>query len=415
MASQPKRFNLDVFEPFYLHPNKMKSDESRLFEAHMQLAARGQDSEFPLAIKGELSAPILPPEEVPGRVCTMKIDTIGLLHFLSRSEHYNSLYSITQFEEEGDSETYHFRLGPDGNMIVTIPNYHAVYPFHPDYVRNLVLDWAQNQFTKAIGDISASGGLDDKVFKELRGEINNGILKAVSRMAYLANAGYFIQETNRPYFVLERSPFQLEQLPVLKLHKGSFDPSNDWKTGLISFPAALHITAKDVRNAVVTAETESDWIGMDFIDCDDRVNYHNPVPPRRDLVDFAEVRNAEFAALGNAVSGMTRDLLEYHSGRKIDLSDETREICSLFTRFGNWEDNDATGDIAPTWDEALSDLASALRNDRDAFSAFLKDKDWPLDVSPLTIMLVRFNRCMERDLMHGLADVPQPPASAPRP
>lgn len=141
---------------------------------------------------------------------------------------------------------------------------------------------------------------------------------------------------------------------------------------------------------------------------DDRI-FKTGLPVKRDLENFDEFRNSEFAIFANAVSDMARAIIR-HRGTSA-FSSDTIAACSWFAGIQAFDADYPMDLIAPIWDERMGDLAAALRDDEDAFSGFLATAEWPLPASPLTVMTAKLNRFLDRDVLYGLTE-PAPTHSA---
>ncbi|MCV9963669.1 hypothetical protein OIU34_17350 [Pararhizobium sp. BT-229] len=406
---------IGAIELAFIYEPRIESDEARLFTAHRQVAKTGRASEFPLQIRAKLSAPMIPSDGGKATVATMDIDTTEMLlvHNWDELEH-----KITAdiYDECGDSSTYHFyefkhpeKFGHPG-MVARGPKYHDSFKIGPDYIRNLVLEFAQGEFIRGVADLAARGRFDEE-FDHLRRKIRADVNAAFYDIFYVVShdGGFFVSRTNEPRLVLDKEWDDGNIL--LKLRHGAFDASSNWKYGVLSFPAELSQSAMSIREAVVTAETATSWMGLGPAELDDRL-IKTGLPVQRDLGNFDSYRDSEFALYANAVSEMARAVIR-HRG-KTAFSPESVAACSWFAGIEPLAPDYPMDLIAPTWEGHLSDLCDALRSDEAAFSEFLSISDWPLQASPLTVMTAKFNKLAGRDMLHGLSDVsPKPSATTP--
>lgn len=399
----------------FIYEPRIESDEARLFAAHRQVAKTGQASEFPLHIRAKLSAPMIPSDGGKATVATMDIDTTEML-LVHNWDELDHKITADIYDEEGASSSYHFyefkhpeKFGHPG-MVAKGPNYHDSFKIGPDYIRNLVLEFARGEFVRGVADLAARGRFDEE-FDNLRRKIREHVNAAFYDIFYVVShdGGFFVSRTNEPRLVLDKH--WDDRLIMLKLHHGTFDPSSDWTKGILSFPAALSASAVSIREAVVTAETGTSWMDMGPIDLDDKISKAG-LPLKRDLANFNSYRDSEFALYANAVSDMARSVMR-HRG-KAAFSSETVAACSWFARMESLAPDYPMDFIVSAWEEHLADLCDALRDDDAAFAEFLAGSGWPLRASPLSVITAKFNKLAGRDMLHGLSDVtPKPSANAP--
>ncbi|MCZ7861749.1 hypothetical protein O9X98_10195 [Agrobacterium salinitolerans] len=397
---------IGIIEPVYIHEARIESDEARLFAAHRQVAKKGNGSEFPLAVKAKLSAPMIPRDGGQAKVATMDIDTTGMLLLHNWDDATHKL-AVQGHDEDGDFWTYHYyeynnpdKFGHPG-LVMQGPRYHDHFKHVPDYLRHLVLGFAQSEFSAGVADLAARGRFDEEI-DSLSRRIRTDVDAAFDNIFYVVShdGGYFVSRTNQPRLVMEKSTWGDGDI-YLKLRHGRFDASSNWMDGLLSFPAELSLSATAIRNAVVTAETHSDWMDRGPSDMDD-VIFKTGIPVKRDLGNLDNLRNAEFVIYANAVSDMTRAVIS-HRGTSA-FSSETIAACSWFARIERLDTDYPMDLIVPTWDGRMTDLVAALRDDDDAFSEFLARAEWPLLASPLTVMTAKLNRLLDRDVLYGMTD-----------
>lgn len=397
---------IGIIELKYIHGMRVESDEARLFTAHRQIAKKGHASEFPLPVKGRLSAPMIPADGGKAKVVTMDIDTTGMLLLHNWDEATHKL-SVVVHDEDGDASTYQYheyknpeKFGRPG-LVMQGQRYHEPFKHSPDYVRELVLGFAQSEFTKGVAELAALDRFDEE-FDRLRRRIRDDVNAAFDNIFYVVShdGGYFVSRTNPPRLVMEQSRWGDGDI-YLKLRHGRFDASSNWMDGLLSFPAELSLSATAIRNAVVTTETRSNWMDMGPVDLDDRI-FKTGLPVTRDLGSLDSLRDSEFAIYANAVSDMARAVIN-HRGPTAFSSDAIA-TCSWFAGIEPLDSDYPMDLIAPTWDGRMSDLVAALRDDAEAFSEFLAAAGWPLPASPLTVMTAKLNTLLDRDVLFGLAD-----------
>jgi hypothetical protein len=400
-------------EAHFVHPGNLKSDEVRLFAAHCAVAIQGHPNEFPITIKTLLSAPLIPTDGGKSRVVTMEIDTVGMLLVHGKDELVRKLM-ITGLDEDGEPTYYgfyeyrdHSKFGNPG-YVATENDAHLAFEHHPDYIRNLVVGYAQKAFTSGVSAIVGTGGLEQKI-ESLRKRIRADVDAAFDNIFYAASkgAGHYVCRTNPPRLVMEES--RQDREIYLKVSGKSFDPMASWVNGLISFPADLPKSASTIREAVLSVEYGTNWMNMGYVSWDDQVMGKNGNAAISDLGIFESARPAEFAIFANAVSNMAEAIIESRAG----FGKETLDICAWFSydeaRGRRYLDDMTSGD----WDENLAHLTAALAEDQVGFTAFLTTEGWPLKASPLAVINAKFNKLLDRDMLYGLVADKQQPKRAP--
>ncbi|MBY3151069.1 hypothetical protein HFO56_01420 [Rhizobium laguerreae] len=393
-------------EQDFIIPSKILGDEARLFEAHVQLARNGHASEFPVAVKALLSAPMIPADGGQAKVVKMEIDTVGMLLVHGQEELVRTV-AVRDGSDDEESANHFFyeyrnpeKFGHPGPVSAG-PDHHRAFGHHPDYIRHLVIEYAQRAFTAGVSDLSRRG-FSDRDFAALGKRIRTDVDAAFDNIFYVANhSGSFVGRTNQPRLVLVPSKWDDEI--HLALRRGSFDPMSHWISGLLSFPAELPRSALCIREAVYTAESGKNWMNMGFSSCDDQVIGSDGMFVRRDIADLDRHRDAEFAIYANAVCEMARAVMD-HRGEKT-FSAETLVTCSWFADIEPLESDYRMDMVAEAWDDHLGDLCVMLRQDGAAFAEFLSSAGWPLKASPLTVMGAKLNRLLDREMLHGLVAV----------
>jgi hypothetical protein len=400
---------IGMIKPEFLHGLRIESDEARLFKAHCEIVHKGHASEFPLSVKGKLSAPMIPSDGGKAEVVTLDIDTTGMLLLHNYYETTQNL-AVQIYDEDGESSTYQYleykapeKFGRPG-LVMQGPRYHESFDHRPDYIRELILAVAQSEFTKGVAELAAvaKGGSFDAELDRLRRRIRNDVDATFDNIFYVVSpaGGYFVSRTNPPRLIMEKSRWGDGDI-YLKLRHGQFDASSTWVNGLLSFPAELSLSATSIRNAVVTAETRSNWMDMGQVDLDDRV-FKAGIPITRDQGNLDHLREAEFAIYANAVSDMASAVVS-HRGTTA-FSPDSIAACSWFAQLVRLTPDDSMDDIVPMWDERVGELVSALRDDDTAFSEFVGAVEWPLLASPLTVMTAKLNKLLDRDALFGLSE-----------
>ncbi|MCS4089730.1 hypothetical protein [Rhizobium sp. BK176] len=406
--------NRDIgrIETRWVHPESVKADEVRLFAAHRAIALKGHASEFPLAIKTLLSAPMIPADGGPAKVATLEIDVTRKLLVHNRAELSFAL-SVTTFDEEGDATNHVFcrysdpaRFGDPG-LVVGGSEYHSHFVHHPDYIRNLIIDDAQRAFSEGVAALAQSNSYEqgiDALRKRIRGDVD----AAFDNIFYAADngTGMVFSRSTSPRLVMDDRYGEI----VLDLGGRRFDPVSSWTQGLISFPANLAKSATEIRDAVISSEAGSDVMIDGNGGCDARINGGYKF---MDTAKLDAVRDAEFAIYANAVCDMARAVMDYPGAT--EFSTDTRIACSWFASIEPLDSDYPMDMIAKAWDDHLVDLRATLRDDDDAFSEFLKASEWPLKASPITVMAAKLNKLLDRDMLYGLdANKAKPASPAPR-
>jgi hypothetical protein len=389
----------------YIHKSRIKSDEARLFEAHLKVAKSGHATEFPLRLKATLSAPMIPADGSRATVVTMDIDTTAML-LLHDVQELNHKFTADIRDEEGGPTTYHFyefknpeKFGYPG-MVAKGPNYQEVYKSAVDYIRSLVLEFAQAEFTHGVANLVSQGrykGERDHLRRKIRGQVDSAfddIYYAVQN-----DGGFFVSRSNEPRLVLNNS--WDDEFITMKLSHGKFDPSVDWKNALLSFPAMLPASAMSIREAVLTAETHN-WMDTGVMDMmDDKISKSGSLLTR-DLADFSNYRDSEFSLYAQAVSDMAKTILQHRGAAK--FSSETLTACSYFAGIKPHAPDLQEDVVFATWESPLYDLCNALSEDYEAFNEFLINSKWPLKASPISVITAKFNKLSGRDMLYGLAE-----------
>jgi hypothetical protein len=400
----PVNRDIGKIETRWVHPESVKSDEARLFAAHRAIALKGHASEFPVNVKAVLSAPMIPADGGPAKVATLEIDVTGKLLVHNRAD-LSSTLSVTTFDEEGDVTNHVFyrysdpaKFGDPG-LVVGGSEFHAAFEHHPDYIRNLIIDDAQRAFSEGIAALGRSNTYDLGI-NALRKRIRSDVYAAFDDIFYAAGNGsaMFVSRSTSPRLVMEDRYGEI----VLGLGGRRFDPAAHWVQGLISFPANLAKSATEVRDAVISSEAGSEVVIDGNGGCDARINGGYTL---MDAGKLDSVRTPEFAIYANAVCDMARAVMD-HRG-ETEFSTGTRVTCSWFSSIEPLA-SDHPMDMTSAWGDHLGDLCATLREDDEAFSEFLKTAGWPLKASPLTVMVAKLNRLLDRDMLHGLD------ASAPK-
>jgi hypothetical protein len=406
----PVNRDIGQIETRWVHPESLKSDEARLFAAHRAIALKGHASEFPVKLKAMLSAPMIPSDGGPAKVATLEIDVTGKL-LVHGSAEISSTLSLTTFDEEGDARSHVFYRYADpakfGNpgLVEGGSEYHAPYAHHPDYIRTLIIDDAQSAFSEGVALLAQSNTYEQGI-NHLRKRIRNDIEAAFYDITYVAGngTGKFVSRSTSPRLVMEDRYGDI----VIGLGGRRFDPHVQWPDGLLSFPALLARSATEIRDAVYSGERGFDTLISGNGGCDARVNS----AVFKDIGKLDDLRNAEFAIYANAVCNMARAVMD-HRGETA-FSSNTRVICSWFAGMEPLDNDYPMDTIAEAFDNHLVDLCAALREDEDAFSEFLKNAGWPLKASPITVMVAKLNKLLDRDMLHDLdAGKARPAAVAP--
>lgn len=407
MTKRFDEFEHERFSAGAISPVQMIPDEQRSFNAHCQLALHGHANTFELHLKARLSAALVVDQKGASGVKTMGIEDYVRL-FILPAGHVTPKITIREMDEEGGVGFTTFSRLEDGSVLRTFPDYSTQFPSKHEYVRAVILDWAQKQFSAGIAHMSRSQMFDRMAFNRLTADILSGVRNASETLVFVARreGGTFYERSTPPRLVFTETDRSSKAIS-LKLAARGVDVTNNWVGLLTSVPAELASTGSRLRYAIMNASAyfKNELDEIDATWDDDRV-WNGSSISRKDRWNFEDAVPAETRDLFNAARRMSKDILDFRTDG--GFSKDVLEVARWFASYPS----DATDGVPEGWSDRLERLWLSMEAEPDTCDLFCGSVGWPLKHPVTTVLRARHNLVMGNDLSQGLYETSAPAVEA---